>query len=204
VTISSPAANDTILDNGVTVSGSITPVPDAMHRTAQILVNGAFLSSATIDASGNFSGRTALMNTIQLSDITLFGPAAVSVTSCGSRGADIGAVANPANGSKNLIRVVVPLANGSVSASVTVEHAVSLNAFRVNWGGDADCVGPPQNDPPCCAPYLFAGLAVPVGTVRCGFGGPVHCSGVATITVDTSVGSKTATESWTANINSCN
>jgi hypothetical protein len=202
VAITSPTANEQILDSGVTVSGIITPVPDPAHRKAQILVNGAFVADADIKADGTFAGRTFLQNTIDLSDLIVFGSPAVGVTSCGPASAPITLGAFTANGAKNLIRVIVPLASGSASSSVQVEHVISVSRFGVSWGGG--CGPAPSQDNALGIVVRDGEASKPVGAVLCGFPGPAHCSDIATITVGTSVGSKVVTQSWTADINSCN
>jgi hypothetical protein len=201
VAITSPQPNAQILDFSVVVSGVITPVPDEAHRKAQILVNGAFLAEATINAAGQFSAGAPLQNTIGLSDLIVFGSPAVGVTSCGPASAPITLGAFAPNGAKNLIRVIVPLASGSASSSVQVEHVISVNRFGVVWGGGC---GPAPSQNNALGIVVRDGEAsTPVGSVLCGFPGPAHCTDIATITVGTSVGSKVVTQTWTADINSC-
>jgi len=201
VAITSPAANEQILDFSVTVSGVVRPVPDADHLTAQIWVNGALLNTTKINGDGTFSALAPLQNTIGLSDLKVLGPPAISVTQCGPEAAAISVGAFPVNGSRNGIRVVVPLASGSVSAGVSVEHVVLVYSFQVVWGGSCGSA-PNQNN--SLGFVVRDGQPTSVGSVNCGFNGPAHCSDIAQITVLTSVGSKVVNESWTANIDSCN
>ena len=203
VAITSPAADELILEQGVTVSGVVAPVPDPDHRKAQILVNGAFLSEATIDGSGHFSARTALMNTISLGDIVLLGTNPIGVTTCGPKADTISIRVDKAGGAKNLIRVVVPLGNNQASsASVQVEHVIDVSGFHVSWSGGCG-PAPGQNEGRSLVVRANQ-AAVQVGSVLCGFPGPAHCTDVAAITVDTGVGSRTVNQTWNANIDSCN
>jgi hypothetical protein len=201
VAIGTPNPNEEITDQGVTVSGVIAPVPDAAHRKAQILVNGAFLSEATINDAGQFSTRTALMNTIGFNDLSV-SAFSVTVTECGSIAAPVFMSANKPS-AKNLIQVRVPVSdNAAATASVEVEHVVFVSDFHVRWGGD--CPGPPQ-DEVAQVTIRNGAAAQTVGYVQCGFSGPAHCTATtATIQIGTSVGSGHVNQSWFADIDQCN
>jgi len=205
VTITTPSADENIFEAGVTVSGVVSPVPDADHRKAQILVNGAFLSEATIGNAGNFAARTSLQNLVQLGSVKLFGTPSVGVNKCGSLAESIGVAVDQAEGARNLIRVVVPLAEGhSASSSVTVVHGIVVNRFQVNWAGG--CGPAPSQDSTLSLKVATNQSSVEVGKVFCGFrftSGSVHCSDTATISVGTSVGTKVVTQAWRADIDSC-
>ncbi len=204
VTIPAPSADENIFEEGVTVSGVVSPVPDADHRKAQILVNGAFLSEATITNAGTFSARTALQNLVRLGSVKVVGNPSVGVTKCGSLAESIGVFVDQSEGARNLIRVVVPLAEGQASSSVTVNHGIVVNRFQVNWGGG--CGPAPPQDSTISVKVATNQTTVEVGKVFCGFrfsSGSVHCSDTATISVGTSVGTKVVTQGWRADIDSC-
>jgi hypothetical protein len=201
VSLTSPRPNEQILNFSVPVSGVVRPVPDAAHRTAQILVNGVGFVT-TIKADGTFEAVAPLQNTIGASDLIVFGPPAVAVTQCGPAAAPISIGAFTQNGVKNLVRVVVPLGNDrSVSTSVTVEHVVSVHSFQVVWGGG--CGAAPSQNNSLGFVIRDGEPSTPVGSVLCGFSKPIHCSDTARITIATSAGTKVVNEAWSANINSC-
>ncbi len=200
VVITSPKPDDQILEEGVTVTGVVAPVPDPDHRTVQILTNGALLQTATLDAGGNFSARTALLNTISRNDIKIVSIPSVFVTRCGAISLPVAVSVEKAGSTMNLISVRVPLAGDKVaSASVQVEHVISVSEFAVQWGGDC---GELDKDIGRSL-VLRNGDFVEVGTVDCGFTGPAHCSATVNLTVVTSVGTFTPSQSWRADIDSC-
>jgi hypothetical protein len=203
VSIASPAPNTKTSEFGVDVTGTVSPVPDANHRKAQILVNGAFLTEATIDASGNFAARTALMETLVRDDVVIVGDPNVPVNTCGAKSAPIAVSLLRPQKPLNSIRVIVPLGDGqSAQASVGgIEHVLRVTSFSYTWAGN--CGPGSKNESP--GRVIAVGDApVPVGTVDCGFNAPITCTGLVNLAIGTSVGQFTPVQTWNVAIQSCN
>jgi len=201
VTLSAGRAG-TVTSDSATIEGTVTPAPPAGTTVnVAIGVNGNLAATVAVNSDGSFVAVVPLEKKATVGDLSLDAPG-LPVTSCGDVASPITLKNNKgAADLANVINAAVVAAEGGANsniATLTVYQAVEVLSFRVEWSG---CPAPTQTG--SGGAVLGPNAQQTIGQVTCGTPCPGHgtqCTGTATVTVATSVGSLYTVSPWSVNI----
>lgn len=190
-----------VTDEFVSVTGIVRPVPPSGTSVA-IGVNGTPVATVAVDGSGNFSSQVRLTHRTSTSDLSL-SSAGLYVTNCGDTFSPINLRNNnSSSGAGNVINAAIVVPGGgtdSNTASLVVYHGVRVLGGEVSWSG---CPAPNQPLSPR-GDTIGPNEERTVDNVLCGTECPGHgakCVGIASISVDTTVGRVFTQSTWTVDI----
>ena len=198
IAITSPASDTTVTSDSVTVTGTVSPVPEG-GASVRLGINGGQADTVTVDGSGRFTGTVKLTRTVTQGDIVLSNPS-VLVERRGHQEQPVTVeVTRPRSDFSNSITatLVTPALNPAPSSGVAVVHAARVTRFVVNW---TSC--PPLNKNEGRSSELTGGGFLTIGTVECGHIGheEAHANCGVTASVQTSVGAVSKPAVWTFDI----